>query len=42
MHFLPANDKVILLKHENNDLKETEFEKGIEVIKDYYFHVLKE
>ncbi len=30
-----ANDKVILLKHENNDLKETEFEKGIEVIKDY-------
>jgi hypothetical protein len=30
-----ANDKVILLKHENNDLKETEFEKGIEIIKDY-------
>ena len=30
-----VNDKVILLKHENNDLKETEFEKGIEIIKDY-------
>ena len=30
-----ANDKVILLKHENSDLKETEFEKGIEIIKDY-------
>ena len=36
-----VNDKVILLKHENNDLKETEFEKGIEIIKDYLLWNLK-